>query len=403
VRPGVALVTFSTRPRGGAVHTLYLAESLARQGQPVHIFALGNPEEGFFRKTAVPHTICPAPDSSGSLEDKVFRSVDVLAEHLAAEVPGAYDIIHAEDCIAARAASRLRASNPSLRVVRTVHHIDDFSTQALVECQHLSILEPDHVLVVSRYWQRVLWEQYRIRATVVTNGVDADRFRRPAGSGASDLRRRVGAEGKFLFLTVGGIDPRKGSHELIEALAQVRSMLSVAPVLVVVGGHSFRDHTAYRDGVLERARHLRLELGGDFILLGTVPDEELIRWYHAADAFVFPSVNEGWGLAVLEAMAAGLPVLATDIPVFREYLTGQTALLAPPGDARQLASAMVCLATDPSLRDRLARAGPKVAARFSWEACATAHIDFYRRVAEGLLPANRREHNPLVPDRLGSP
>ncbi len=380
--PTVAMVTFSTRPRGGAVHTLHLAESLVSQGQPVHVFALGNPDEGFFRPTSVPFTICQAPQSDGSLEDKVMRSVDILADHLATVVPGAYDIVHAQDCIAARAACRLRDANPGLEVVRTVHHIDDFTTQALIECQHRSVLDPDHVLVVSRYWQHVLEEQYGIRSTIVTNGVDAERFRRPDGFDGTELRSRVGAEKRMVLLTVGGIEPRKGSLELFEALALVKKELAEPPALVVIGGHSFRDHSAYRDAALQRATDLGVEEGSDYHLLGTVSDEELAAWYHAADAFVFPSVKEGWGLAVLEALAAGLPVVTTDIEVFREYLDNQTALLVPPGDAEQLAAALVRLVDEPELRKGLQSTGPGIAGRFTWEACAARHIEIYRAVSE---------------------
>ena len=381
--PRVAMVTFSTRPRGGAVHTLHLAESLFGKGQPVHVFALGNPDEGFFRETAVPCTVYRAPEASGSLAEKVALSVQVLKDQLATTVPGTFDIIHAQDCIAARAACQVRAAAPGLQVVRTVHHIDDFSTPALIECQHRSILEPDHVLVVSRYWRRILRELYAIDATVVTNGVDAARFHRPPGFDASALRGRVGASNRPMFLTVGGIDPRKGSLELIEAMARVKLELSPSPVLVLVGGQSFRDHRAYRELVLQRAQDLGLEEGNDFINLGTVSDQELPGWYHAADAFVFPSLKEGWGLAVLEALAAGLPVLTTDIEVFREYLSDHTALLVPPGDAEKLASALIRLATDANLRERLARSGPEVAGRFTWDACANRHIDIYRAVAKG--------------------
>jgi len=389
MQPRVALVTFSTRPRGGAVHTLHLAESLVRRGQPVHVFALGNPDEGFFRETFVPYSICQAPESTGSLEEKVMRSVDLLTEHLEGVVPGSFDIVHAQDCIAARAACRLRESQPGLEVVRTVHHIDDFSTQALIDCQHRSILEPDHVLVVSRYWRNILWERYQIDSTVVTNGVDAARFRRPDLFDAGELRSRVGAGGRFALLTVGGIEPRKGSLELFEALALARSRLADPPILVVVGGHSFRDHSAYRDHALQRAKDLGLVEGIDFVLLGTVSEEDLVGWYHAADAFVFPSVNEGWGLAVLEALAAGLPVITTDIEVFREYLNSETALLVPPGDAQQLSEALVRLVSDREQRGRLALAGPEIAARFTWEACAAEHIGIYQALSERPRPAVR--------------
>lgn len=379
----VAMVTFSTRPRGGAVHSLHLAEALRDQGQQVHVFALGDPDQGFFRPTPVPYTVYPTPGSDGTLEDKVWRSVDALFDNLERIVPGAYDIVHAQDCIAARAACRLRDKHPGIRVVRTVHHIDDFSTEALIECQHRSILDPDLVLVVSRYWQHVVEDQYRIPSIVVTNGVDAGRFRRPDGFDAVPLRSAVGAENRIVLLTVGGIEPRKGSLELFEALAQIKSERTDPPVLVVIGGHSFRDHSAYRDAALQRSGELGLEEGSDYHLLGTVSDEDLVRWYHSADAFVFPSVKEGWGLAVLEALAAGLPVLTTDIEVFREYLDHETALLVPPGDSRQLAAALSRLVDEPDLRKRLGAGGPEIAARFTWEAAAAHHIEIYGEVGAG--------------------
>jgi glycosyltransferase involved in cell wall biosynthesis len=133
--------------------------------------------------------------------------------------------------------------------------------------------------------------------------------------------------------------------------------------------------------VLVRAARLGVPVGQAVALLGTVPEEELPRWYHTADAFVFPSRSEGWGLALLEALAAGLATVATDIPVFREFLGGQDALLVPAGDAGALGDAMVRVASDPELRDRLGRRGPRVAGRFTWRRCAEQHAAIYRRLA----------------------
>ena len=381
--PRVALVTYSTRPRGGVVHVLNLAEALHAQGQTVHLFALGDPAEGFFRPTVVPHSIAPAPAPADSLEERVFASVAALVDALGEAVPGAFDMVHAQDCIASRAAVDLRDGGARFSVVRTVHHVDDFTTEALVECQRRSILGPDRVLVVSEHWRRVLLEEFGVEAAVVTNGVDPERFLRPPGFEPSGCRRRVNAEGRVLFLTVGGIEPRKGSLELVEAMAKAKAAMDPSPVLAVVGGHSFQDYVDYRTQFFDRASALGVEVGRDVILLGTVPDRELPGWYHAADAFVFPSVKEGWGLVVLEALAAGLPVIATDIPVFREYLThDRDAVLVAAGDAGSLAAAMLRVAGDPGLRARLAEAGPSLAARFSWDACARQHAEVYRALLQ---------------------
>lgn len=390
MRALVAIVTYSTKPRGGVVHALHLAEALHRVGQPCHLFALGNPDEGFFRPVAAPHTIFPAPSSEGTLEQRVFAAIDRLSEGLAT-VAGCFRIVHTQDCIAAAAIEAVRQhalplSPPWARGrgggivhVRTVHHVDDFTTQALVDCQHRSITEPDVALVVSETWRRTLADTYGIDATVVHNGVDAERFRwRPPRRGVPGGHV---PKDRFPLLTVGGLEPRKGSLELVEAFAEAREELDPAPVLVVVGGHSFQDHRPYRDRVLARAKELGLRDGNDLVVLGTVSDAELPSWYHAAGAFVFPSVNEGWGLSVLEALAAGLPVVATDIPVFREYLThGDTALLAPPGQPGPLARHIVSVVQDEPLRRRLRRAGPPLAARYTWEASAREHQAVYGRV-----------------------
>jgi glycosyltransferase-like protein len=260
-----------------------------------------------------------------------------------------------------------------------VHHVDDFSTPALIECQRRSILDPDRVLVVSRTWQRRLADEYGVKADVVTNGVDVDRFAAapPPGVTAA-LRARAGAEGRFLILTVGGIEPRKGTDHLFRALSLLRRRWARPPVLAIIGGHSFQDHTPYRDRVIASMADLDLEFGSDVALLGTVPDDEMAAWYHAADAFAFPSVNEGFGLVVLEAMAAGLPVVLTRLPVFGEYVRfGEDALAVAPGDDEALADSLEAVARDEQVRATLRRRGRDLAERFAWDTTARQHIAIY--------------------------
>ncbi|HEX6206819.1 MAG TPA: glycosyltransferase, partial [Actinomycetota bacterium] len=201
--PRIAMLTYSSKPRGGVVHALHLAEALHAQGADVHLFALGDPREGFYRLARAPHTLFPAPAADGSLEERVFAAVDALRSGLG-RVAGGFDVLHAQDCIAARAVLDLREKEPLGSLVRTVHHIDDFTTPALIECQQRSVVEPDRVLVVSEYWRRALAEEHGIEAAVVPNGVDLARFAAPLDPEAvRDLRRRVGSADRFLFLTVG--------------------------------------------------------------------------------------------------------------------------------------------------------------------------------------------------------
>jgi glycosyltransferase-like protein len=375
----VGLVTYSTKPRGGVVHLLALAEALSDLSFAVEIIAVGDSDVGFYRPVDVPCTFVEPPDPAPDLEARVFATIDALEvglRQLGTRLPA---VLHVQDCIAARAAMRVRDAGAPVRVVRTVHHVDDFTTPALVECQQRSILDPDRVLVVSRTWQQRLADEYGVKADVVTNGVDLDRFgATPPPEHLASLRARAGAEDRFLILTVGGIEPRKGSDHLFRALSLLRQRWAEPPVLAIIGGHSFQDHTPYRDRVIASMAGLDLAFGRDVALLGTVPDAEMAAWYHAADAFAFPSVTEGFGLAVLEAMAAGLPVVLTDLPVFAEYVRfGQDALAVAPGDDEGLADALAAVARDERTRAMLSRQGHEVAARFGWHATAQQHIVIY--------------------------
>ncbi len=149
----------------------------------------------------------------------------------------------------------------------------------------------------------------------------------------------------------------------------------------IVGGHSFQDYAAYRQSALEALPALGLTLGKDVVELGTVTDAELRGWYRTADALAFPSVKEGWGLAVMEALAADLPVIANDLPVFNEYLTdGQDALLPRVGDSHRLAEAMQRMMAEADLRDRLRAGGRALLPRYTWDASARRHEEIYARL-----------------------
>ena len=359
----VALLTHSTTPRGGHVHTLGLGEALHRAGQPVHLVALG---ERLYRPVELPHTVVPGPAREGTtLEQRVFASIENMAAALAARIDE-FDVLHAQDCIAASAALRARALTGSpVRVLRTAHHVDDFTTQALIDCQRRAIVEPDRVLVVSEQWRRILRSDFGVETTVVPNAVDTARF----------AHRIVPARGaRAVLLAVGGIEPRKGTVVALRALAR----LDPRPVLVIVGGHSFQDFAPYRDAALAELPALGLTLGVDVVEVGTVTDAELAGWYAGSDVLCYPSIAEGFGLVAIEAMSQGLPVVASDIEVFGEYLTdGEDALLPAAGDPDALATALHRVLHDAALRDRLRGAGAATARSYTWAAAATAHATIY--------------------------
>ena len=383
----IAMLTYSLRPRGGVVHTLEISEALARRGHDVELIALGPPGESFFREPNVPsrivryETIRDAP-----FDERIIAMCAAYRDGLAEPLShGRFDLIHSQDCLSANAALELRDTGIVPHVIRTVHHVDDFTSPSLVECQDRSILRPDALLCVSEPWVARLSDEFGIRAELVSNGVDTRRYRpaRDASERRAD-RARFGLGDRFTVLTIGGIEPRKGSLTLLDAFARLRSLASdVDPLLVLAGGATLFDYRHEIDRFRARVASLRLETS--VRVLGSLPDDEIESLYRAADAFAFPSTKEGFGLAALEALASGLPVVASELEEFATYLEhDRSALLVPVGDAGALGAALTRVARSPELRARLRAGGLRVSAAYTWDRAAVEHERVYAELLASL-------------------
>ncbi|MFL5806601.1 MAG: MSMEG_0565 family glycosyltransferase [Roseiflexaceae bacterium] len=380
----IAIFTYSTKPRGGVIHTLALAEHLQALGHDVHIFALGKDQRSFFRPTTAPFTLIPfaaLPDDAG-MDEKIKGYIQSYYEFLMAHQSDPFDIYHVQDCVSANAVWRVREEGRIGWFVRTVHHMDDFVSPSLIQCQNDSVYRPDHRIVVSRDWQQRLRDEFGVASEVIYNGVD-QRFAPPDAAQRAAARSELGVVDAFVFLNIGGIEPRKNTTRLVTAFSRVRRELELKgrrSVLLLAGGETLLDYTPYRDEFFALLSRADLQLDKDIRLLGVIPDEQMPLLYHAADTLAFPSIKEGWGLVAVESLASGLPVLTSDLPVFREYLRSEhDALLVDPLDEAAIAAGMLRLAEDEGFRRRLATAGPQTARKFSWEACARAHVEWYRR------------------------
>ncbi len=207
------------------------------------------------------------------------------------------------------------------------------------------------------------------RVTVVRPGVDLARFR-PVSLPSGE---KGGVRGRPYVLCVAGTDPTKNVSTLVEAFAILAPSIREAHDLVLVGDVGKR--TAVREQVIA------VGLGERTVFTGIVSDERLIELYQHAAVFVFPSLYEGFGLPVLEAMACGCPVISSNAASLPE-VAGDAALLVDPKDTRGFADAMTWVLTDADLRRDLRERGLARAARFTWDQTAREMVAVYEQVAE---------------------
>jgi glycosyltransferase involved in cell wall biosynthesis len=178
------------------------------------------------------------------------------------------------------------------------------------------------------------------------------------------------------ILFVGTVEPRKNLRRLVEAfLHLVRTRPETGEILAVAGAKGWQNSDVYalvqESGLAHRVR-----------FLGYVPDSDLRVLYSAATAFAYPSIYEGFGLPVIEAMACGCPVVTSRVASIPE-VTGDAALLVDPSDVGDIVGALDAVLADRELRTRLRSSGIERAARFSWEAAATRTVEVYEQAASG--------------------
>jgi glycosyltransferase involved in cell wall biosynthesis len=207
----------------------------------------------------------------------------------------------------------------------------------------------------------------RERIDVVPNGVRAA----PAAPSLAGLRERHRLGDRDVVLTVATNVPHKNLPVLIEALASISPQRR--PVLMLAGHGT-------DDGSLER-RAIAAGVAEDVRLLGACSTQELDSLYALADCLALPTLHEGFGLPVLEAMARGLPVACSDIPALRE-VAGSAAAYFDPRSPAAVAARTGELLADRQLAQRLRREGLQRAAQFSWRRSAQGTLASYRRALE---------------------
>jgi len=237
----------------------------------------------------------------------------------------------------------------------------------------------DRLVVGSEFARRQLAAELGARTdhvAVVPYGVDARFAPRPP---RADLRARYELGTGPVALFLGGLKPRKNLPTLLETWAAVTARHPDARLLIAGGGPLL--------GSLRALAESR-RLGGSVRFTGYVPEAEKADHFNLADVFVFPSAMEGFGLAVAEAMASGLPVVASDRGAIPELLAdGEGGFLCDPARPELLGDRLQRLLADAPLRAKLGAANAeRIERHFRWERCVAAT----RRVYEDAIEAHRR-------------
>ena len=375
----IGLFTYATQARGGVVHTLELARALAGLGHAVTVHAPDESGAGFFRRGPWEARLLPV--AAVERDARTLVQARIAAYVAAASSAGLerFDVYHAQDGISANALARLNLAGRVPAFLRTIHHLDRFDEPQVALLQDRAVEAAAGCFVVSELWRERVRERYDREASVVGNGVDTERFVPLDTVARRILRARLGFSDQPLFLAVGGIEERKNTLGIVRAFEHVRETLPAARLLVA-GGASVLDHSDYAHEFMRLRAALGPGTNAAIACSGAVSDATLVELMQAADALVFPSFREGFGLVVLEALACGTPAVVSALAPFTSYLAAGEALFVDPHDPAAIARAMLA-AWEPERRAQLRAVGPRVAARFPWRAVAQAHLPAYRAFA----------------------
>ena len=229
------------------------------------------------------------------------------------------------------------------------------------------------IITISKYTQNKIIQLYEIekeKIRIVPNGVDIQKFKPLKNQ--STIKRQIGINNRQCVLFVGRLIPRKGLSFLVQAAKHIIKEKEQTAFVIV--GDGPQKNQLISD--LEKNR-----IRKNFIFLGDIKDEILPLIYNCAEVFVFPSVQEGQGIALLEAQAVSKPVITFNTGGVRETILNQeTGLLVEP-NSKELANAIIKLLKNEEMRNKMGKKGREfVSKNFSWEKSAKKLLETYKEV-----------------------
>ncbi len=274
-----------------------------------------------------------------------------------------------------------------------IHFPDRFprlQRQYLTTMNRRSCRRARHIITISESGRQDVHNFFGVpleRISVVYPGVDA--MYRPLPKEDVAAFRQAKGLPKYFLLHVGTLQPRKNIPTLLKSFARIQKDAACPPHDSMQGAEQDTDlHLVLAGGngwMFDEIFHLVEQLGIEkrVHFTGYVPDDELSLWYNTATAFVFPSVYEGFGMPVVEAMACGTPVIASNASSIPEA-AGTAARLFAPQDVDGLAEAITAVIQSPPLQQKMKQEGLQQASKFSWERAGEETAVVYQREAKKI-------------------
>lgn len=310
---------------------------------------------------------------------------------------GEFDVVHAHDWLVSYAAAAIK-NTFQLPLVGTVHatefgrhqgHLPGPMNKLIHQVEWWLTYEARRVITCSRYMAdqvHEIFELPREKQDVIPNGVDLSDFDRPAD--ADELRAKLAPNGERLLFFAGRLEYEKGVQTVLDAIPTLERQGHRVRFLVAgVGTHA--------EALRDRAGELGLADRVEF--LGFIPEDQLRRYYAAAEVALVPSLYEPFGMVALETMAADTPCIVADTGGLRELVVHEaTGLRFTPGDPSDLAATIDRLLTDQKLHHRLTLDARRMLDdQFNWKRIAERTASVYERAIREEQALKREERPPL--------
>lgn len=273
---------------------------------------------------------------------------------------------------------------PVGNVVVTVHDVfwgpctffRNFKTKMMYQAlTRYSVKKSTAIIVVSEFIREKLQEYIPVndeKLSVIPNGLGSEFKPAAPPEELQYIRRKYGCNRKYLFCVGSFASGIKNLPRLLEAYSRLPESILSRFQLVIAG--EFFNRVPAASAILQK-----LQAKDSILCVGYVPDEDLPALYRQAEVFVFPSLHEGFGIPILEAMASGTPVMTSNTSAMPE-IAGGAAILVDPYNVKEMSDRLAGILTDEKLRKELAEKGLKRAQSYSWRKTAHKTLEIYKSI-----------------------